>query len=185
MFDFDITKLVPKFLREDRNGYAMMKALEAGMNYFLEVAQVGLDTWGTPERMPEWRLDELAWEYDIVYDSNAAIAEKREWIKNAVDFYRIYGTVEGIRQYLLARFTDVEVKEWWEYDGEPYHFKVTVSGEWSQSISAWTVNAINEIKNARSVLDELDVNGDDSIAAVLTGTQISGTEIYMTANTSS
>ena len=184
MFDFDITKMVPKFLREDRNGYALMKAIEAGMTYFLEAVQAGLEILNDPEKMPEWRLDELAWEYGIVYDNDADVNVKRNWITNAVDFYKSYGTAGGIEKYLKARFADAIVQEWWEYDGDPYHFKVSITGDWNQSINAWAVRAVNEIKNVRSVLDEIAVNGEDSESTVLTGSAISGIEIAMSHRTS-
>ena len=33
MFQVDITKWVPKFLLADKNGYAIAKAMEAGLQY--------------------------------------------------------------------------------------------------------------------------------------------------------
>lgn len=183
MFEFDITKLVPKFLREDRNGNAMMRAIEAGMRYFLDAAQEALDTWHDPSKMPEWRLDELAWEYGIVYDNDADVDTKRNWIANAIDFYQSYGTADGLAKYLSARFGTVNIEEWWQYNGQPYHFRVTVGGVWDESASAWAVKAINEVKNVRSELDEISVSSEDSISAVLTGAGAGGVEVSVTSTT--
>ena len=177
MIDFRLKDIVPRFILRDRNGYAVAKAIETGLKEYLRIAQEALDTWGDPEKMPEWRLDELAWEYGIVYDYSAQISEKRKWIANAYNFYRIMGTPAGVIEHLKAKFDTVKLTEWWEYDGEPYHFKVEVNGDWDANIAAWTAEAINRVKNLRSTLDELSTNGTDSTAAIIVGAQTDGTEI--------
>ena len=100
MITFNICQLWPKFLLRDRDGYAMAKALEAGLNYFLEKCQEGIDLILNVETMPEWRLDEMAWEYNIPYDYSASVTQKREWVRMAIPMYRILGTKEAIKQYL-------------------------------------------------------------------------------------
>ena len=92
MMQFDLRRILPRFLLEDKNGYAMAKAIEAGLVKFLSAAKDGLDTLSNVEIMPEWRLDELAWEYNIVYDYDAEIDTKREWIRDAIALTRQIGT---------------------------------------------------------------------------------------------
>ena len=128
MMDFDIRALVPRFILEDKDGLAMAKALEAGLKDFLEICQQGLDTWGNVDEMPEWRLDELAWEYNIPYDYNAGISVKREWIRNAYSLSRMYGTPEGIMRYMAGYFEEATLQENWEYSGQPYHFRMVFPG---------------------------------------------------------
>ena len=62
MFDFRIEDLLPAFLLADRNGYAMAKAVEAALKIMCSTVQTGLDIVKDVEQMPEWRLDEMAWE---------------------------------------------------------------------------------------------------------------------------
>ena len=104
MFEFDFSRLFPRFLLNDKNGYAMAKAIEAGLNYFLEKCQDGLDCVQNVEKMPEWRLDEMAWEYNILYDYAAPVATKRIWIANAIEYYAKYGTAAAITKYLEGVF---------------------------------------------------------------------------------
>lgn len=51
-------------------------------------------------------------------------AEKREIIKNAIELHRYKGTKYALIKVLNSLNIDGEIKEWFEYDGEPYFFKV-------------------------------------------------------------
>lgn len=153
MMDFDIKHLVPRFIWNDKNGHAIAKAMEAGLKDFLAVCKLGLDTWGNVEAMPEWRLDEMAWEYNIPYDYTADVAIKREWIRNVYELSRLYGTPEGIAQYMGGYFDETTLEEAQEYGGDPFHFRVLFSGSWTPEKVTWATRAINTVKNVRSVLD--------------------------------
>lgn len=157
MIGFSIEQLVPEFLRDDKNGYAIAKAIEAGLAYFLECAQAGVDCLMDMEKAPEWRLDEMAWELGCLYDYQADVKAKRRWIQDAMPLFSSYGTPQAIYNFLKGYFDNVELEEFWEYGGEPYHFRVIVSGDWSEKNAAWTRKAIETAKNMRSVLDELSV----------------------------
>ena len=50
---FDIERLVPKYIMQDRNGRALAKAIEAGMKYVAKKAEDGLDIITDPDKMPE------------------------------------------------------------------------------------------------------------------------------------
>lgn len=150
---FDLIRTVPKFILRDRNGFAMARAIEAALKYFLEKSQEGLDTLQNVDKMPEWRLDEMAWEMNCLYDETAQEEVKREWIRNAIPLYSIWGTKTSIAEYLKGYFGEVEVQEFWEYSGDPFHFRVTVGGEWTPENEAWARRAIDRAKNVRSVLD--------------------------------
>lgn len=153
MIEFDIAHLVPEFLRADKNGYAMAKAIEAGLRYFLKVANDGLSMLSDIDNAPEWLLDELAWEYGCLYDYNADIEAKRHWIKDATSLFSAYGTPRAIYNFLGGFFDKVELEEYWQYGGEPYHFRVTASGVWTNENEAWLRKAVASAKNVRSVLD--------------------------------
>lgn len=163
MIEFNIAQLVPEFLRNDKNGYAIAKALEAGLKYFLARAQEGLDCLQNIEKMPEWRLDEMAWELGCLYDYNANIEVKRRWIAEATPLFSAYGTPQAIYNYLSGFFEQVELEEYWQYHGDPFHFRVTVSGEWTDANEVWTRRAIAQAKNVRSVLDDIAIGSGTNI----------------------
>lgn len=157
MILFNISQIFPRFLLNDKNGYAMAKAIEKGLACFCQIAKSGLDITLDVEKMPEWRLDEMAWEMGCLYDYGASLDTKRRWIRDATKFYAALGTPEAIYQYLCGVFDDVKVEEAWQYGGEPFHFRVIVSGEWTEEKELWARKAIEASKNVRSVLDELAV----------------------------
>lgn len=151
----DIARLVPRFLLEDRNGYAMAKAIEAGLQRLTGLVQDGIDCVLDVSTMPEWRLDEMAWELNCPYDYSADVSQKRLWIENAVPYFYAFGTRQAILNYLSAYGATVD--ENWVYGGDPFHFKVTVNSDVTQHERDWIRNAIETTKNVRSVLDELGV----------------------------
>lgn len=167
MIAADIRQLVPNFILNDRTGYAMAKAIEKGMEMLCQTIQDGIDTVIDVTKMPEWRLDELAWELDALYDYDAEVENKREWISNAESLYESYGTPDAIYNFLSGYFDEVELEESWQYGGDPYHFRVTVNGSWDASKEAWAARAIAVTKNVRSVLDDLSIGSNADI--VITG----------------
>ena len=54
---------------------------------------------------------------------------------------------------MLGFFDKVEVEEYWQYGAEPYHFRVTLTGELTEAKAAWAKTAIEGTKNVRSILD--------------------------------
>ena len=159
MFTFDANKMIPRFLLDDRNGYAIAKAIEAAMNYMNNAVKDGVTCATDTKTMPEWRLDELAWEYNIPYDYTADIAIKRKWIAEAVNFYRLYGTPSGILNYMAAYFDEADIEESWDYGGQPFHFRMKFPDSWTPDKVAWATRAIAMVKNVRSILDSYNFNG--------------------------
>lgn len=156
MLSFDITRHVPKFILNDKNGYAIAKAIEAGLRYMNKKVQEGVDCITNIDTMPEWRLDELAREYNIYYDFSQEIEIKRRWIKEAVKTYAMYGTPGLLRNMIAATFGDGEVFEWFDYDGKPYHFKVSTESILDENKYAAFYDLIQHVKNVRSVFDSIE-----------------------------
>lgn len=166
MMTFSIGRLVPKFIMEDRNGCALAKATEKALEILCETAQTGVDTVLDVEKMPEWRLDEMAWELGCLYDYTAVIEDKRKWIRNATPLYALRGTPQAIYDYIPSSF-DIIMEEAWQYDGDPFHFRITVFSEWSAQKETWLHKAVEQAKNARSVLDDIAVGvGGVNVIAV-------------------
>ena len=153
MFTIQIERWIPAFLRGDKNAYACAKAIEAALQYMNDPLAAGLALISDVESMPEWRLDELAWEYNLPYDYSADVEVKRRWVEDAYSLYRLWGTRAVIQQYLDGYFDSTTVQENWEYGGSPYHFRVNMEGAWTPESAAWAVNAIEKIKNLRSTVD--------------------------------
>ena len=159
MFQFDIAKYVPRFILNDKNGYAIAKAIEAGIQIMNDTIADGVKRVYDVDSMPEWQLDEMAWEYNIPYDYTAGIQIKREWVKNVQALSRLYGTPDGITEYMLGYFDQANIQESWEYDGDPFHFRMNFPDSWTPEKVAWATKAIQTVKNVRSVLDSYTFQG--------------------------
>ena len=173
MITYDIQQIFPNFILNDKTGYAMAKAIEAALNYFLEKCQEGIDTIQNVDNMPEWRLDELAWEYNCLYDYDADVDVKREWIRNAYESFRYHGTAEGVRQYMSRYFGESSIQEWFEFEGDPGTFNVTVAGTMTAANEAWIRKAVAKAKNVRSELN-LIIYGDECETDMIYSTGVSG-----------
>lgn len=161
---FNIERLVPRFILDDDNGHALAKAIERGLRYLAEKIEESIGIVLDPMKMPEWRLDEYAGELGCVYDYNGTIDQKRYWVINAQYLQSVFGTKQAIYNFLEGFFQEVRVEEWFEYGGEPYHFRVTVSDpNYTEEKNAWAMKAIEAVKNVRSVLDNITLNNEAQI----------------------
>ena len=180
-FDIHIERWLPKFILRDKNGYAIAKAIEAGLNMMNTIVQEGVQNLIDVNCMPEWALDEKAWEYNIIYDYSAPVETKRGWVRDAFTMHSLYGTPAGIIKYLEPYFDNATVQEWWEYEASPYHFRVVLAAERTAENDAWAHKAINQVKNVRSILDLIIYNSYESAATGSVGAATVGMEIVDTS----
>ena len=133
MMTYDIRDFFPHFLTEDPTGYAMCKALEAGMNDFLAIVEQGVKMIDDASAMPEWRLDEVAWELGLPFNYKAEVEAKRAWIAEALKKTVRLGTVEAVKQYANGIFGKATIEENWQYSGSVYHYRVTANSQTRQA----------------------------------------------------
>ncbi|RUM30015.1 MAG: phage tail protein I [Aquifex sp.] len=104
-------------------------------------------------------LDLLAWQFHIEgYELAQSVEEKRNLIKRAIELHRYKGTKYAIKEVLRALGLEGEVKEWFEYGGEPYHFKVYINSITSQDKWLKLAELISQYKNERSWLDTIGIS---------------------------
>ena len=109
-------------------------------------------------------LPHLAWQFHVTDNEGWKLAiteaEKRRLIKNAIPAHKIKGKVKGVKFVLETLGFLVELQEWFEYGGDPYHFKIGLSlvdREYDSETFNNLINLIDEYKNVRSVLDEISI----------------------------
>lgn len=86
--------------------------------------------------------------------------DKRELIKKAIELHRYRGTKYSLEKVLAVLETEVEIKEWFEYQGTPHCFMATIDlskkgidFEFVSKLEA----LIDEFKNVRSHLEKLQI----------------------------
>lgn len=169
MIEVSIRELLPRFLMEDRTGRAMAKAVERALLLAEQAVAQGVDNVLNVDGMPEWRLDEMARELHVLYDYRADIEAKRKWIAGAAGMYRIYGTPEAVLKYIRGMFDDAEIEEWPDYGGQPYHYRINVYGQWTNSKKSWVKKAAETAQNLRSVLDDIGVKSEGTLHIAYSG----------------
>lgn len=100
-------------------------------------------------------IDELAIQLHVdFYDTTLPLAKRRALVKNSIRWHMKKGTKAAVMEVVTAVFGSARVEEWFEYDGEPYHFRVYTGGAFNgTSQKEEIIKAIDSVKNVRSWLD--------------------------------
>lgn len=73
-------------------------------------------------------LDILARDFKVDWwDANYSIEEKRQTLKDSWRVHRILGTKAAVETAIRAIYPNTTVEEWFEYGGEPYHFRLNIN----------------------------------------------------------
>ena len=97
----------------------------------------------------------LAFMFDVEPKSSS-LEETKELLKEPIKTYFNEGTFYSLNKALKAFYSECEIKEWHEYGGEPYRFKLILEvGEKgiSEASLKKTSEMIEVYKNVRSVYD--------------------------------
>ena len=112
------------------------------------------------DELPEPLLDLLAQDFKVDWwDGDYSLEEKRQTLRDSWHVHRTRGTKAAVDTALSAIYPNTKVIEWWEYDGLPYHFRlsINVSSDETSSLKHQRVMARLELyKNLRSQLDEVE-----------------------------
>ena len=104
-------------------------------------------------------LDILARDFKVDWwDGNYSLEEKRRTLKDSWRVHKTLGTKAAVETAISAIYPETKVAEWFEYGGEPYHFKlyIDVSHEDIHSERHRRVlERMNFYKNLRSHLDSI------------------------------
>lgn len=158
LYDSNITDILPEALAESPNvkalGYALNKAMQRLMNY---CKNIGI--YNSIDTAPEQILDLLALELKTqYYDDSQIIEVKRNLIKNTLVWYMKTGTPAAVEEAVTAVFGNGQIEEWFDYDGEPYRFKVYTSNiNSTDEMVQQLTEIINTMQNARSHLEAVIV----------------------------
>lgn len=93
------------------------------------------------------------------YNEQLDIKTKRELIKNSITWHKTKGTVAALEDVVNTIFGgDSQIVEWYEYGGEPHHFKIiTTQIGTNDSLIEEFKKVTEDIKRKSSVLEEVVV----------------------------
>ena len=158
LYDSNITYILPEVFAKDPDvialGYALNKAIQRLIGY---CQNIGI--YNSIDTLPEQVLDLLAVELKTqYYDDTFSIELKRSLIKSTLNWYTYAGTAAAVTEMVEAVFGNGEIEEWFEYGGDPYHFKIKTSNTNSTDEMVRLVeNLVKSVQNVRSQLESVIV----------------------------
>ncbi len=153
--DIPLKETLPDSIRKDQTVQDICDAIKKEMQAVSRAAGYCL-LLPRLDELSEALLDELAWEYHVdFYDQMLPISQKREMVQQALESHRKKGTAAVVRNVVSIILDDGRVEEWFQYGGEPFHFRVVlIMGPMESEETIKTlVDTIYAVKNVRSWLD--------------------------------
>ena len=148
---------LPKVLAEDERMYALATAIaRALMTHLADLRDEEIYT--RIDELPEALLDILAYDFKIDwYDYDYPVEAKRNLFKTNYYVHRHLGTVGAVKEAICALYPRSGILEWFDYEGNPYHFIVALeSGFPVIPVSNTDVlKAVYTYKSLRSHLDAI------------------------------
>jgi len=123
------------------------------------------------DELPEALLDILAADFGVAwYDWDAGVDVKRAIIRDSFYVHKHLGTVGAVKRALSDVWPSYHLQEWYEYGGEPYHFRVTIAdGHFDTAKRDKALRYVEQVKNVRSWCDSIAAQSVGNIAVAQTG----------------
>ena len=135
-------------------------------------------TYAAIATMPEWLLDYMAVELRTPsYDENYSLKTKRALIQGSLLFYTQMGTPAAVYRIIETIFETGYIEEWYEYDGDPHHFRAYVGdgGEVGPGELEEFRRVLSSVKRLSSWLDDIiTITAMDPDMVTFTGTMGKG-----------
>ena len=149
--------ILPPNLLADKQIYAAARALDDELQKITAVTRNAL-LLPRLDELSEEVIDLLAWQWHVdFYEPSMSIETKRQLVRESIAWHRIKGTKAAVEKMAQTVFKGGVVTEWFEYGGEPYHFRIDVlnAPNMTEENRGRLLAVVNASKNTRSWLDEL------------------------------
>lgn len=138
---------------------AVSYAVSQAMKKLQEYSQAS-HLYGEIKKVPDAVLDLLALELNTqYYEQTMPRTLKEELIVQTTAWYVRSGTPGVLKEFLSAVLDGGEIKEWYQYDGAPFHFKAMVQVGEHEILPGYGTEIKRQIelyKNARSWLEYVE-----------------------------
>lgn len=94
------------------------------------------------------------------YKSEYNDKQKLNLIKSALAAQRYAGTIKAIKELLSNSILYARFVPWYEYGGDPYHFKIETSDEPNGESRVLFESMLQRVKAARSIIDGVEIDHD-------------------------
>ena len=159
IYDLSLRDIIPSSIAGDPQVQASIDALDP------ELQSVSFDTretliYSRIDELPEEVIDTLAWQFHVdFYEPGIPLSAKRDLVKTSILVHMRKGTKWAVQELCDIVFGKTTVQPWFEYGGEPYHFRVSTEAnlltdeDWRRFFHALEVT-----KSARDWLDSIELH---------------------------
>lgn len=153
---------LPPVLANDESMKALAESI-AGVLVQNDEAIDSISIYPNLDNASEALCDILAKDFDVTwYSYDYDLTQKRNIIKSSFNVHRHLGTAGAVNDLVSAAFKSGIVKEWFDYDGKPYHFKIVLQEDSDFVMTDDSINLfarlIENVKNVRSRLDDIEAH---------------------------
>ena len=153
---------IPSNLLKDEKVQKLAEIIEKQNLKFANVAEKL--NYNNLYNLPEEVIDHLLWEKNIGYKEGLMLAktieDKIALLESAIYLHRLKGTPAALEEVFNKLNKKAHIQEWFEYDGDPYHFRIDVNilnGMTEEEIQLMDI-LIDTFKNTRSELESITFN---------------------------
>lgn len=159
LLDANYQQIFPENLKKYKNLKILAIEFEKSMKQGVISKLPKLALYKNLEQQSDEVLSELAYQYSIDnWEETLSREVKINLIKNAYWAHAKKGTKVAIMENLKKLNTPVEIKEWFEYNGAPFTFKI--SSFYPKTEVNWIddlIEIIEKYKNSRSICTEYEM----------------------------
>ena len=127
VYEVDFVRSLPDVLQKDPKILALGRVIGGELQAIIRQSRETVIFARIMTDLSENVLDILARDFNVVwYDDSYPIEVKRQIILNCVKVHRSKGTKFAVETAIGAVHPHSIVQEWFEYGGEPFHFKIII-----------------------------------------------------------
>ena len=162
-----LNKMLPSSIDDNETINIINEILQPYIDQNFKVFTPRLFLYSNIDKLDETMLNHLAYECHVdFYDVDLPIEKKRTMVKKAIKYHRYKGTPYAVEELLSDLFGDTWIEEWFEYEGDPYYFRIFVRAKDKNTkidFSDAFMRALYTVKNTRSWLDSICIVMDEDI----------------------
>lgn len=153
IYDVDLKKLISYGLLQDNHMQQLCDSVNLELRSLMNDSKFAKSSYDV-DNASENILQHIAWQLNSeLFFVGKTLADKRKLVKEAIRLHRKKGTKYAVEHAIQLILPNAKVEEWFEYSGEPYHFRVINTEKRSLREILTVISLINIMKSLRSWID--------------------------------
>lgn len=159
--NFTLADILPRSFTSNPDNAVLAEAITEMFRYVFEQTDI-LDP---SNPIPEMLLDIIAKEEHLdYYDDQLSADQKRALIQSSWSVHRKKGTAQAIEDVVSIILDKAKIVEWFEYGGDPYHFRIEIDGPLrSERDLPSAFRAVEKNKRKSTRLESIWFRKDDGV----------------------